>query len=161
MKTLRAVFFAVFCLSAAHALPPIALPIYIEDNHAGAFYWLAQNLDLNEACTLLHFDAHSDASAIFNSDNLRDDLRRVVSREERAERLEAWRRKGTVQCFSWIEPLMPSPIGRVIWVPPVEKIAEKENPKTGDARVYLPFAGMGFGVAGIIAAVYFRRLANR
>jgi len=23
------------------------LPIYIEDNHAGRFYWLAQNIDLD------------------------------------------------------------------------------------------------------------------
>jgi hypothetical protein len=44
------------------AAAPIAFPIYIEDNHAGSFYWLAENLDLEEPVTLLHFDAHSDAS---------------------------------------------------------------------------------------------------
>jgi hypothetical protein len=52
-----------------------ALPIYIEDNHAGTFYWLAQHVDLDQPCTLVHFDAHSDASGIFDSDNIRDALR--------------------------------------------------------------------------------------
>jgi len=126
MKTLlRAVFLAVLCVSAANALPPITVPVYLEDNHAGAFYWLAQTLDLNETYTLLHFDAHNDATGIFDSDKLRDRMRRVVSRKERAERLEAWRRSGIVQCFDWIEPLMPSPIARVIWVPKETLTAEE------------------------------------
>lgn len=94
----------------------ITLPIYIEDSHAGSFYWLAQHLDLDEEITLVHFDAHSDASAIFDSDKLRERLRRVVSVEERQELLERWRETGVVQCFNWIEPLMPAPISRVLWV---------------------------------------------
>ncbi len=93
-----------------------AVPIYIEDSHAGSFYWLAQHLDLDEEITLIHFDAHSDASAIFDSDKLRERLRRVVSIEERGELLEHWREAGVVQCFNWIEPLMPAPIANVIWV---------------------------------------------
>jgi hypothetical protein len=95
---------------------PIALPIYIEDNHAGSFYWLADHLDLDQEYTLIHFDAHSDASAIFDSDQLRERLRRVASLEDRRQLLERWRAAGTVQCFNWIEPLMPAPIARVIWV---------------------------------------------
>ncbi len=94
-----------------------ALPIYIEDSHAGSFYWLAQHLDLDEEITLIHFDAHSDASAIFDSDKLRERLRRVVSVEERRELLERWRQAGAVQCFNWIEPLMPAPFSNLIWVP--------------------------------------------
>jgi hypothetical protein len=93
-----------------------ALPIYIEDSHAGSFYWLAQHLDLEEECTLIHFDAHSDASAIFDSDELRNRLRRVASPEERRELLERWRQAGAIQCFNWIEPLMPEPITNLIWV---------------------------------------------
>ena len=27
------------------------LPIYIEDNHAGTFYWLAQHIDLDQRYT--------------------------------------------------------------------------------------------------------------
>ncbi len=92
------------------------LPIYIEDNHAGTFYWLAEHLDLDQPCTLLHFDAHSDASAIFDSDKIRTAIRQVSSREERRRLLEKWRNGGTVQCFNWIEPLMPAPISRVIWI---------------------------------------------
>ena len=94
----------------------VTLPIYIEDSHAGSFYWLAEQLDLDEEYTLIHFDAHSDASALFDSDKLRERLRRVASIEERRELLERWREKGAIQCFNWIEPLMPAPISNMIWV---------------------------------------------
>jgi Bacterial capsule synthesis protein PGA_cap len=99
------------------------LPVYIEDNHAGTFYWLAQNIDLDEPCTLILFDAHSDASGIFDSDKIRDAIRNVASKGARQTLLDQWRSKGAVQCFSWIEPLMPAPIAKVIWVP-----AEKLSP---------------------------------
>ncbi len=94
----------------------IALPIYLEDNHAGSFYWLAQQLDLEEPCTLLLFDAHSDASAIFDSDEIRTRLRRVPSVAARRELLSNWRRDGAIQCFDWIEPLMPAPLANVYWI---------------------------------------------
>jgi hypothetical protein len=93
------------------------VPIYIEDSHAGSFYWLAKQLDLDAEYTLVHFDAHSDASAIFDSDNVRERLRRVGSLEERRNLLEQWRKAGAIQCYNWIEPLMPAPISRMIWVP--------------------------------------------
>src|SRR5438132_5128229 len=92
-----------------------ALPIYIEDNHAGTFYWLAQHIDLDRASTLVLFDAHSDASGIFDSDKIRDVLRNVASSEDRQALLDRWRSHGIVQCFNWIEPLMPAPIAKVIW----------------------------------------------
>jgi len=101
------------------------LPIYIEDNHAGTFYWLAQNVDLDQSYTLILFDAHSDASGIFDSDKIRHALRNVASNEARQELLARWRSKGTVQCFNWIEPLMPAPIEKVIWVP-AEKLSASQ-----------------------------------
>jgi poly-gamma-glutamate capsule biosynthesis protein CapA/YwtB (metallophosphatase superfamily) len=101
------------------------LPIYIEDNHAGTFYWLAQNIDLDQSYTLILFDAHSDASGIFDSDKIRNALRNVASNEARQELLDRWRSKGTVQCFNWIEPLMPAPIEKVIWVP-AEKLSASQ-----------------------------------
>ncbi|MDQ2659871.1 MAG: UPF0489 family protein [Verrucomicrobiota bacterium] len=107
------------CASAAlavQATAEITVPIYLEDNHAGSFYWLAEQLELDQPCTLLHFDAHSDASAIFDSDKIREGLRRVSSRAERRNLLETWRRDGAIQCFNWIEPLMPAPFAQVIWV---------------------------------------------
>src|SRR5947207_2845135 len=73
------------------------LPIYIEDNHAGTFYWLAQKLDLDQPCTLILFDAHSDASGIFDSDNIRNALRNVraitfaISRQYLKDEDEAYR----------------------------------------------------------------------
>jgi poly-gamma-glutamate capsule biosynthesis protein CapA/YwtB (metallophosphatase superfamily) len=96
------------------------LPIYIEDNHAGTFYWLAQNIDLDQPYTLVLFDAHSDASGIFDSDKIREALRKVASIEDRQTLLDRWRNHGVVQCFNWIEPLMPAPIAKVIWVPAEE-----------------------------------------
>src|SRR6266436_8863857 len=114
-------------LVAASPLPAGAsiLPIYIEDNHAGTFYWLAQNINLDEPCTLILFDAHSDASGIFDSDRIRGALRNVASVQERQTLLDRWRGKGAVQCFNWIEPLMPAPIEKVIWVP-AEKLSASQ-----------------------------------
>src|SRR6476659_10905188 len=114
-------------LVAASALPgrAKALPIYIEDNHAGTFYWLAKNIDLDQSYTLVLFDAHSDASGIFDSDNIRYALRHVASTQDRQTLLDRWRSKGTVQCFNWIEPLMPAPIEKVIWVA-AERLSESQ-----------------------------------
>src|SRR4030095_17201446 len=82
------------------------LRIYIEDNHAGTFYWLAHHIDLDQASTLVLFDAHSDASGIFDSDKIRDALRQVASTQDRQTLLDRWRSKGPVQCFNWIAPLL-------------------------------------------------------
>src|SRR5438552_16672276 len=92
------------------------LPIYIEDNHAGTFYWLAQKLDLDHPCTLILFDAHSDASGIFDSDNIRNALRNVPSSRDRQAQLAHCRSNGTLQCFNWLDQLMPAPLAGVIWV---------------------------------------------
>ena len=105
---------------------PITLPIYMEDNHAGSFYWLAAHLDLDAEYTLVHFDAHSDASAIFDSDQIRQRLRRVGSVEERRQLLQDWRKKGVIQCYNWIEPLMAAPIANVLWVGPSSAVRERE-----------------------------------
>jgi hypothetical protein len=111
--------------TSAAATTAKSLPIYIEDNHAGTFYWLAQNIDLDEPYTLVLFDAHSDASGIFDSDKIRDALRNVASTQDRQILLDRWRSKGAVQCFNWIEPLMPAPIEKVIWVP-AEKLSTSQ-----------------------------------
>ena len=62
---------ALLIAAASAAAGANGLPIYIEDNHAGTFYWLAQNIDLDQSYTLVLFDAHSDASGIFDSDKIR------------------------------------------------------------------------------------------
>src|SRR5262245_39749791 len=93
----------IAALLAAISPPAVAngLPIYIEDNHAGTFYWLAQNINLDEPRTLILFDAHSDASGIFDSDKIRGALRKVSSTKDRQKLLDRWRSKGAVQCFNW------------------------------------------------------------
>src|SRR5262249_60140855 len=127
MKQCAAGICAAALLAATSPLTTAAsgLPIYIEDNHAGTFYWLAQNIDLDQSYTLILFDAHSDASGIFDSDKIRDALRNVGSTEARRTLLDRWRGNGTVQCFNWIEPLMPAPMAKVIWVP-AEKLSESQ-----------------------------------
>src|SRR5215469_16677789 len=107
------------------AMAATVLPIYIEDNHAGTFYWFARNIDLDQSYTLILFDAHSDASGIFDSDKIRDALRNVGSTDARRTLLDRWRGNGTVQCFNWIEPLMPAPMAKVIWVP-AEKLSKSQ-----------------------------------
>src|SRR5215813_814689 len=116
----RAATLCTAALLIASSAAAKVLPIYVEDNHAGTFYWLAQNIDLDQQYTLVLFDAHSDASGIFDSDKIRDALRNVASRKDRQALLERWRSHGAVQCFNWIEPLMPAPIAKVIWVPAEE-----------------------------------------
>jgi Bacterial capsule synthesis protein PGA_cap len=111
--------------TSAAATTAKSLPIYIEDNHAGTFYWLAQNIDFDQPYTLVLFDAHSDASGIFDSDKIRNALRNVASTQDRQILLDRWRSKGAVQCFNWIEPLMPAPIEKVIWVP-AEKLSTSQ-----------------------------------
>jgi hypothetical protein len=116
---------ALLAVTSAAATTAKCLPIYIEDNHAGTFYWLAQNIDLDQSYTLILFDAHSDASGIFDSDKIRDALRNVASAQDRQTLLDRWRSNGSVQCFNWIEPLMPAPIEKVIWVP-AEKLSASQ-----------------------------------
>src|SRR6476646_2207253 len=121
-----AIWFATIVVGATlAAVEARSLPIYIEDNHAGTFYWLAQNIDLDQSYTLILFDAHSDASGIFDSDKIRHALRSVASTQDRQTLLDRWRSKGAVQCFNWIEPLMPAPIEKVIWVP-AEKLSASQ-----------------------------------
>src|SRR6266403_4372621 len=127
-KSARAgrLWIAALLVIAQHAvLAANGLPIYIEDNHDGTFYWLAQNIDLDQSYTLVLFDAHSDASGIFDSDKIRDALRNVASTQDRQTLLDRWRTKGAVQCFNWIEPLMPAPIKKVIWVPAEKLLASQ------------------------------------
>ncbi|MBK1791157.1 CapA family protein [Persicirhabdus sediminis] len=92
------------------------LPIYLSDSHAGSFAFFASELDFDEEYTLILIDAHSDASGVFASDRLRTGLRSVLSLRQRASRAREWVENGEIQPFSWIEPLMPEPIQRVIWV---------------------------------------------
>lgn len=92
------------------------LRVFLADNHAETAGWITRNFDLDAPHALVLADAHSDASAVERSEELREGLRRVVSENERAERVENWRKTGRLQAFNWIEPLMPRPLDQVLWL---------------------------------------------
>lgn len=118
-----------FCLTLTLAGAQVAeLPVYLEDNHVGAFFHLASALPLDEEVTLVLVDHHSDASAVPDSDAVREGLRDASSEAQREARLAEWRRNGRIQAFNWIEPLMPLPIAKVVWVP-MERISSKTAKK--------------------------------
>jgi hypothetical protein len=113
------------------------LPVFLADNHAESFAWMARNFDLDEELWLVLVDAHTDATAAERSEELREQVRRVVSVAQRAERIEAWRATGRLQAFNWIEPLMPRPIGRVVWVPKIDLAPGEAESLTAGAEAAL------------------------
>ena len=92
------------------------LPVFLADNHAETAGWITRNFDLDVPHVLVLVDAHSDASAVERSEEMREALRRVPSENERAKRVEEWRKGGRLQAFNWIEPLMPRPFDQVMWL---------------------------------------------
>jgi hypothetical protein len=113
------------------------LPIHIEESHAGAFYHLVETLPFNEPHTLVLIDAHSDANGIAHSDEIRTAIRRGPTLQKRAEVFSEWRESGRIQCFNWIEPLMPAPIAEVIWIPAATLSEQERASLESDAREYL------------------------
>jgi hypothetical protein len=123
---------------ALAALPAVAaerasLPVYLADNHAETFGWIARVLDLDAPHTLVLVDAHSDASAAERSEEIREQVRRVASLDERAARIEDWRAGGRLQAYNWLEPLMPRPVERVLWIPQPELNALEARLRTRKA----------------------------
>jgi Bacterial capsule synthesis protein PGA_cap len=103
-------------LTQASAQSPMELPVYLEESHAGSFYILASTLPLDEPHTLILVDAHTDASGVAGSDAVRTAIRRGPTREEQAKLFAQWRERGRIQCYDWIEPLMPAPVEEVFWL---------------------------------------------
>lgn len=125
-------------LLACLALLPMAmaenrqeLPVFLADNHAETFAWIARTFDPDQAHLMVLVDAHSDASAVERSEELREGLRRVANEKERDTRVESWRAAGRLQAFNWIEPLMPRPLDRVLWLaaPELDAAARAERQK--------------------------------
>jgi poly-gamma-glutamate synthesis protein (capsule biosynthesis protein) len=110
------------------AAEPQRLPVFLADNHAESFGWMARTLDLDAQVLLVLVDAHTDATAAERSEEMREQLRRVPSLAAREARVEGWRAGGRLQAFNWIEPLMPRPLDQVVWVPKpdlTESVAEE------------------------------------
>lgn len=103
-------------LTPTAARPAMELPVYLEESHAGSFYFFASTLPLDEPHTLILVDAHTDASGVAASDKIRTAIRRGPTREEQAKLFAQWRKSGRIQCYDWIEPLMPAPVAEVYWL---------------------------------------------
>jgi len=116
----------IFCVVLVESSQSRSLPVYVEDNHGGSFFWIVRNLDFQKKYTLLLFDAHSDATAVLSSDYLRNEIQKKFSDDSYDNLLQTWRKKGYVQSYNWIEPLMPWLIDNVIWIHP---FSEKRNQK--------------------------------
>ena len=116
MKRWLCALLPVVWITAATAGPLMELPVYLEESHAGTFYFLAGILPLDEPHALILVDAHTDASGIAASDEVRAAIRRGPTREQQAELLGQWRQKGRIQCYDWLEPLMPAPVEEVYWL---------------------------------------------
>ncbi len=126
----------IVCCFVGQALAQ-TLPIHLEESHAGVFYHLVETLPLREEHTLVLIDAHCDANGMANSDEIRAAIRRGPTVKQRAELLADWRRTGKVQCYNWIEPLMPAPIAEVIWIPAARLTEAERVALETDAREYL------------------------
>ena len=126
-----AVLWLMLTCGAAFASAPVNLPVYIEDSHAGTFYWIIQNLPLDRDFQLVLIDAHSDASEVFNSDAIRARVLRAATDNQLNPLVRRWRSQGAIQCFNWIEPLLPHPISKVWWIPAdsltAQQIAQKQH----------------------------------
>ena len=102
--------------ATAFASSPTNLPVYFEDAHTGSFYWIIQNVPLDRDYQLVLIDAHSDASEVLGSDSIRRTVREASGSNEMDGLVRQWRANGAIQCFNWIEPLIPHPITKVWWV---------------------------------------------
>ena len=98
------------------ALAAAKLPVYIEDSHAGTFYWIVRNLNLTSSYDLVLVDAHNDATEIPDSDIIRQKLLESAGTNQLEPLIRDWRNRGVIQCFNWIEPLLPRPISKVWWL---------------------------------------------
>ena len=126
-------FLAVVLTAASLARAGQELPVFLADNHAETAGWITRNFDLDDSHVLVLVDAHSDASAVERSEEMREELRRVPSEKERAARVENWRKSGRLQAFNWIEPLMPRPLDQVLWLAAPELDDAQQAAKTLDA----------------------------
>jgi hypothetical protein len=125
-KLLRAaLLLAALPTGFALAHSPATLPVYIEDAHNGSYYWMIQHLSLQHDFQLVLIDAHSDASAILGSDAIRRRVMESAGSGQLESLARQWRKKGSIQCYNWIEPLLPHPITKVWWIP-AESLSNSE-----------------------------------
>jgi len=106
---------ALAIIAGCHAAES-ELPVFLADNHAETFGWIARTFDPDDEHLMVLVDAHTDATAADRSEEIREQLRRVPSLAARDTIVRDWRDSGRLQAFNWIEPLMPRPIGQVKWL---------------------------------------------
>ncbi|MBN1799540.1 MAG: hypothetical protein JW822_13275 [Spirochaetales bacterium] len=133
--------------SCSPDVKPQQIPVYIEDYHTGSFFWLAEHLDWNEEYVLFLFDMHSDAFAVYRSRDLRKDLVAARNRNKLSDFLKKLKEHNIIQCYNWLEPLMPFPVSRVIWISPHHIDRELEEVLRAQVKKELCAGGDAAGTA--------------
>lgn len=126
---------AVAWIWGSYAAVPV---IYLEQSHTGSFTFFTETTDRTRDYRLLLVDAHPDSNAATNSDAIRDGVLSISNLRQRARRLDQWRKEGRIQCYNWLEPLMPRPVASVYWMP-AKELLQNQTPDelTQDAVAYL------------------------
>lgn len=98
-------------------------PVVFTSSHIGSFSALARWLPSDATLTLVLVDAHDDAMALTESRTIRARLwEDGVVQESVLRTLDAGQ---YIEGYNWIEPLMPHPLARVLWIAPASSLADQ------------------------------------
>jgi hypothetical protein len=99
-----------------------AIDLILSPSHAASFYSVLERCQ--SGATLVNVDFHDDLAANRRTRELRLAWFGAATAEEGKARLQALRSRTGVACWNWIEPLMPYPVERAVWVAPPGAKAE-------------------------------------
>ncbi len=113
------------------------------DNHGDFYFFIREALGTGAECHLVNLDAHPD-SVSFSSTA-------APARED-----------GAIQCYNWINALIPRPVSGVTWVPCVAgwtRPAREAGSFRQAARAWLPGGDVGVSPLAYINPAVFRKKA--
>lgn len=117
-----------------------ALEVTVTSSHIGSFPALVRALGPADAVTLVNWDAHDDAFALDESRRIRPTLWTSAGPQE--DRLLEMDQGEFLEGYTWIEPLMPRPVARLVWVRPGLPSTAEANRVTRDLNREVRKAGL-------------------
>jgi hypothetical protein len=108
---------AAALILAALTRPAGAVDLVLSASHAASYYAVLAGLG-DRTAVLVNVDRHDDLAALRDTEALRRGWEGAASAEGRAAYLRGLRSRGAVSCWNWIEPLMPRPVERALWIAP-------------------------------------------